>query len=286
MEIYVIGVCSRLAPAKVYERRDLGAVVGRGYFEKLNKTIQHTARARQASSDSISKASPSIIASYTLPPAGQGNTMSLNKSFTGRLFPSSGKRTHDPATMPSTPTTSTNAPNPRNNNHMSETNGVGGSRNGETIVNRLHDAINVYRQERDDIFRRKETAKERLRLVKEEKEALTKSVQMMQDKAGQLTERITTSKQKIETVRHDVLRLTSEVSLGSKWKGFYESVISSTESFLGLVVCNIPSVGVHNHTTGQLSTFGIVGCSGQDQTDRGPVRHGRPGTRQHPRRDS
>jgi chromosome segregation ATPase len=153
--------------------------------------------------------------------------MSLNKSFTGRLFPSAGKRPNDPAT-------STNTPNPRNNNRMSETNS-GGGRNGETIVNRLHDAINVYRQERDDIFRRKETAKERLRLVKEEKEALTKSVQMMQDKAGQLTDRITTSKQKIETVRHEVLRLTSEVSLGSKCDGFLQASSQAPNPFLFLL---------------------------------------------------
>ena len=58
----------------------------------------------------------------------------------------------------------------------------------EEIVDKLHGALASLRKERDQLYRSKELAVERLRLTKEERETVEKKVRSMEDTYARLTE--------------------------------------------------------------------------------------------------
>lgn len=87
----------------------------------------------------------------------------------------------------------------------------------EAIVDKLHGALAVLRRERDELYRAKELSAERLRLVREERQAVEKNVQSMQSKLEDLTEAAAAAKDKdghnnILSLQEEVERLGKEVS--------------------------------------------------------------------------
>jgi len=80
------------------------------------------------------------------------------------------------------------------------------SNNGrEEIVDKLHGALAAFRRERDDLYRKKELATERLRLVTEEREALEKTLRGMQEKLNVLNMSAS------DRGRHELAKLEQEV---------------------------------------------------------------------------
>jgi len=78
----------------------------------------------------------------------------------------------------------------------------------EEIVDRINSALSAFRKERDDIYRQKELALERLRLVKEERAAIETTVESMQEQLDQL---ISASREGIGRENDDISNLEREV---------------------------------------------------------------------------
>jgi len=93
----------------------------------------------------------------------------------------------------------------------------------EEIVDKLHGALASLRKERDQLHRSKELAVERLRLAKEERLTVEKTVSSM----GKTYERLTASvngagrnnaNDDISTLQREVERLSREASMICAWK--------------------------------------------------------------------
>lgn len=83
----------------------------------------------------------------------------------------------------------------------------------EEIVDKLHGALASFRRERDDLYRKKELASERLRVANEDTEHMEKILRSMQEKLNVL-KKSESDQGKLELCKleHDVERLNKEVS--------------------------------------------------------------------------
>lgn len=83
----------------------------------------------------------------------------------------------------------------------------------EQLVGKLHGALAVFRKERDDLYRSKELAQERLRLIVEERQAMEKAVNAMQIKLNELNCKIQGNDESkdLATLQSEVERLDQEV---------------------------------------------------------------------------
>ena len=87
------------------------------------------------------------------------------------------------------------------------------SNNGrEEIVDKLHGALAAFRRERDDLYRKKELATERLRLVTDERQAVEKTLRAMQEKFNVLNKSVSEEgKHELAMLEQEVERLNKEV---------------------------------------------------------------------------
>ncbi len=85
----------------------------------------------------------------------------------------------------------------------------------EKLVGKLHEALAAFRKERDDLYRSKELAHERLRLIVEERQAVEKAVNAMQIKLNELNGKIQGSDdtKDLSTLQTEVARLDREVRM-------------------------------------------------------------------------
>jgi SMC interacting uncharacterized protein involved in chromosome segregation len=82
----------------------------------------------------------------------------------------------------------------------------------EEIVDKLHGALAAFRRERDDLYRKKELATERLRLVTEEREAMEKTIRAMHEKLDELNKSVSDEgKMQLVKSEQEVERLNREV---------------------------------------------------------------------------
>ncbi len=83
----------------------------------------------------------------------------------------------------------------------------------EKLVGKLHGALAVFRKERDDLYRSKELAHERLRLIVEERHTVEKAVNAMQIKLNTLNGKIQGKDETkdLSTLQTEVERLDQEV---------------------------------------------------------------------------
>ena len=84
----------------------------------------------------------------------------------------------------------------------------------EEIVGKLNEALGALRRERDELHRSKELSNERLCLIREERQALEKTVQAMRLTLKDLTEKAALSEENDDTeteLQAEVDRLTKEV---------------------------------------------------------------------------
>jgi hypothetical protein len=83
----------------------------------------------------------------------------------------------------------------------------------EKLVGKLHEALAVFRKERDDLYRSKELAHERLRLIVEERNTVEKAVNAMQIKLNALNGKIQGKDETkdLSTLQTEVERLDQEV---------------------------------------------------------------------------
>lgn len=83
----------------------------------------------------------------------------------------------------------------------------------EEIVDKLHGALAAFRRERDDLFRKKELATERLRVVQEDKSALEKNIRAIQEKLTVLNKSVSDEgKHQLAKLQQEVEHLNKEVS--------------------------------------------------------------------------
>lgn len=89
----------------------------------------------------------------------------------------------------------------------------------EEIVDKLHGALAAFRRERDDLFRKKELATERLKLVSEERVAMEKTLRGMQEKLNMLNKSASAEgKQELAMLEQEVVRLNNEVSFRASFR--------------------------------------------------------------------
>jgi uncharacterized protein YoxC len=82
----------------------------------------------------------------------------------------------------------------------------------QTIVDKLHGALAVFRRECDELHRKKQLAVERLRLEQEEKDATEKTIHGMQETLNQLNKSGSEeAKRELEQMEKDVEQMNREV---------------------------------------------------------------------------
>ena len=96
----------------------------------------------------------------------------------------------------------------------------------EAIVDKLNGALAVLRRERDELHRTKELAMERLRLAKEERMSMEKSVRTIQNKLHKLSSSVSgegnqAENNDISKAQQEVERLTREVRIEADTSRFY-----------------------------------------------------------------
>jgi hypothetical protein len=112
----------------------------------------------------------------------------------------------------------------------------------EVIVDKLQDALDALRRERDEWYRKKELTVERLRLITEEKDALSKTVQGMRHKLDQLHNSIDTEKENLPSLETSVRQLSKEV------RTFEMEIIEMETPFLPLFHPNKSNTLTHSRS--------------------------------------